>query len=530
MKARGHVFVVRGDVKSIACDWQVVPSGTDPAGRPGEIRRDWLAGEFGELWRSSGLSGMAPNEEQRAVALARDPTRRGFIVVHIGHTGNEDPDWFARPIGEVGRLVTEAGLPALRGRERVLVALPMLGTRGGGKSNRRGAVMRELLAAADAAAETWDVDYVFVLRDAQGYSAAQRLRADRGLDRWEAHLDARTVKTAERLAKAAREGTLVAFIGAGLSAASGLPTWRDLLTALAQEADLAHSEIKALRSLDARDAGAILERRYRDKGGLDQAIRRRFEGPEVPSLAHYLLASIPITEAATTNYDSLFERAWKTATGDQPAVLPGGTPRSSRRWLLKLHGDVGNKKRPLVLSREQYLRFEQTSGAIAAVVQAMLLTRHLLIIGYGLTDETFHRLAYEVREVRQDPERKAVASSSQGAGSQAQLGTALLVDPVGLVHEVWQDEIDLIALRSKREHLAAGARRQEILLDLIGHLAAPAEAYLLGKGWQELSKEEPDKALFDVLKNLATVIAARQLPVPLQEAARDTLKQFGWAD
>lgn len=333
-----------------------------------------------------------------------------------------------------------------------------------------------------------------------------------------------------RLAKAAREGTLVAFIGAGLCAASGLPTWRDLLTALAEEAELSRPEIKALLRLDARDVGAILELRYRDKGGLDQAIRRRFEGPEVPSLAHCLLASIPITEAATTNYDSLFERAWKAATGDQPAVLPGGKPRSCRRWLLKLHGDVGNKKRALVLSREQYLRFEQTSGAIAAVAQAMLLTRHLLITGYGLTDETFHRLAYEVREVRQDPERKAVASSSQGAGSQEQFGTALLVDPVGLVHDVWQDEIDLIALSSKREHLAAGARGQEILLDLIGHLAAPAEQYLLGKGWQELSEEDPDKALFGVLKNVAAVVATRQLPVPLQEAARHTLEQFGWTD
>ena len=523
------MFVVRGDVTSIACDWQVVPSGTDDAGRPGDIREDWLDGQFGALWGASGLQGRAPDEGQRAVALPSGGPRRGFIVAHVGHRGDECAEWFAEPIREAARLVASSGTPPLRGRERPLVALPMLGTRGGGASDRRSDVMRELLVVADDAAQEWGVDYVFVLRDAQGYSAAQRIRGDRGLERWQAHLSARVVQTAGRLAESARAGALVPFIGAGLSAASGLPAWDELLRGLAEDVGFTDAQVKELGGLDARDAGALLERRLGGADDLDAAIRRRFDRPAMPSLAHCLLASIPIAESATTNYDTLFERAWAAATGDQPAVLPGADDvQLSPRWLLKLHGDIDNTSRPLVLSREQYLRFEQTGGAIAAVVQAMLLTRHLLITGYGLTDETFHRLAHEVREVRQLPVTTAVASAAQGARSLRQLGTALVVIPLGLAHEVWRDDLDLVELADDDADLRVAARRQEILLDLIGHLAAPAEQYLLGKGWQRLSGQEPDKALFDALGQLERVVSRGHLPAQLQEAATRTLEQYGW--
>jgi hypothetical protein len=287
------------------------------------------------------------------------------------------------------------------------------------------------------------------------------------------------------------------------------------------------NDIKALWCLDARDAGAVLEKRYGGEVELDKAIRGCFKTTTRPSLSHFLLASLPITEAATTNYDTLFEQAWRAATGDAPAVLPGGHASSTRRWLLKLHGDLANRERALVLSREQYLRFEQTAGAIAAVLQAMLLTRHLLITGYSLTDETFHRIAYEVRQIAQVPETSAVASSSRDAHEANRLGTAILVEPPGLVHEVWKDDLVLVPLRIDREDLSAASRRQEILLDLIGHLAAPAERYLLAPGWQQLTEREPDKSLFDALKAVEDIVARRQLTGPLEEAARRVLDQFG---
>lgn len=36
-------------------------------------------------------------------------------------------------------------------------------------------------------------------------------------------------------------------------------------------------------------------------------------------------------------------------------------------------------------------------GALYGIVQALLVTKHLLFIGYSLSDEDFHELADEIR-------------------------------------------------------------------------------------------------------------------------------------
>ena len=209
------------------------------------------------------------------------------------------------------------------------------------------------------------------------------------------------------------------------------------------------------------------------------------------------------------------------------AVLPRDPTASADRWLLKLHGDVRDE-RPLVLSREQYLRFEQTSSAIAAVVQAMLLTRHVLIVGYGLHDETFHRIAHEVRQIGQEPTTQALASSSREQSTQPQLGTALLVKSAGLIDEVWEDDLALLEL-AEGPRTAVASRRQEILIDLIGHLAAPQEAYLLGKGFDELTRHGADlKAPGGADRRDGGRAQAGQLTPGLHEAARQVLRKFGW--
>jgi hypothetical protein len=62
------------------------------------------------------------------------------------------------------------------------------------------------------------------------------------------------------------------------------------------------------------------------------------------------------------------------------------TPEATR-WLLKLHGTV-ERPESIVLSREDYLHWEEQGSAFGAVVQALLLTRHLLFVGYGLGTRT----------------------------------------------------------------------------------------------------------------------------------------------
>lgn len=73
------------------------------------------------------------------------------------------------------------------------------------------------------------------------------------------------------------------------------------------------------------------------------------------SLAHALLASLPIRESVTTNYDDLFEQAAKCC-GRPVAILPYDSVRDSDRWLLKLHGDAAHGD-DIVITRDGYLGF-----------------------------------------------------------------------------------------------------------------------------------------------------------------------------
>lgn len=501
----------------------MVTSGTDSDGRPGEVRASWLTDpELKSRVTAPGWRENAPTHERRAV-IAYPPTpapdgHPGVVVVHTGETGREEPEWYGHALVAAGRVARRSRARHLAKRARPLLVTPMLGTGGGGAGRRRTGVMAAVLTAArEVAAGGWDV--ALVVQDAASFSAAQLLRT-RGTT-WRLRKQEEVVLTA--LADAARAGRLVPFVGAGVSASAGLPGWKELLADLGSEVRLGSGrDRKALSSMDPRDAAMVLQRRLaRTDEDLDSALRRRFDRADRPALTHALLGSLPIREAATTNYDRLFELAWAKGAGEKVSVLPRDDGSTAQRWLLKLHGDVDNPNRKLVLSREQYRQLETESGAVGAVMQALLLTRHLLIVGYGLNDETFHRIAHEVRQVRQIP-----LQPNSGRPALGGLGTALLVKKPDLAKEVWNDDLSLVDLTRRGDSDAAGARRLEIFLDRLAHLAAPVESYVLGAGWTHLTAEGPLQELRTHLQDIESIDG---LPHPLRRAVEETLIRFGWS-
>ena len=179
------------------------------------------------------------------------------------------------------------------------------------------------------------------------------------------------------MAHEALAGHLVLFVGAGIGIGAGLPSWSGLLDQLAARADLSDLELRELHDMDNRDAGALLEQRL-GRTALTESIAEIVGGSKV-SLFHQLLAALPTTEALTTNYDALLERAFADA-GRPATVLPRA--RSARgRWLLKLHGSVDDQRR-MVLSRGDYLRFEGREAALAGIVwMALRSRRHPVVSG-----------------------------------------------------------------------------------------------------------------------------------------------------
>lgn len=527
----GHVFVARGDITRFACDWWLLPSGTDTRGCRGDVSKEWLDDERVAAavsrpeWRAE-----APSATSRAaVVVAATADAPGIIAVHTGEAGTEDPAWFADALLAASKLV-DRRKGHLGRRPIPLLALPLVGTGRGGAGERRAGVLEALLERAQEVAES-GIDVVLVLANRQAYSAAQRLRVARE-ELWRRVLDGDEMNVANDLARHARSGKLVPFLGAGVSAGAGLPNWEGLLARLSTEAGLRQEgEIKELSRMDPRDSARVIQQRLGGSNGtLDAHLRATFSDARRGSLTHALVGSLPIREAATTNYDRLFECSWGAAVAGPNTdacravtILPREDASDAERWLLKLHGDVDDTdpNRKLVLSRDDYQRFERQGGAIASVLQAVLLTRHVLIIGYGLRDETFHRIAHEVREIGASD---AAAAMTYRPTGNRQLGTALLAHSPGLFGEVWNEDLRLVDMSAGSDDIPAAARRQDVLLDRIGALAAPIETYVLGAGWGELTSHGADEELKTALDGLRDVTG---LDAPLRRAVDQVLERFG---
>lgn len=485
-----HVFVMRGDLMQLACDAWLVSGGN---GGPGHTWRAVLPPKSQWLAREAGWG-----DRERSILLADVDAREPLpFLTNISGQPEESPDWFvesARHFVRVAvRTLSEKKRAPMFGRAKHLLAVPLVGTAGGGGGHSSGDIVRLLLPALREEAAAAHVDIALVLNDGPAWAAAQGARSD---EDWR-ELSEPMRKAADNLAMKARTGDLVAFLGAGVSQGAGLPSWTDLLNELA--AARAHVETEAeqnaLKRLGELDRAAVIKRRLEQQGDpgtvderLGHAVARLLkERGKRHALTHGLLASLPVDEVITTNYDDLFERA-STAADRECTVLPSGDVARGQRWLLKMHGCV-TRPETIVLTREDYLKFQENRSALAGIVQALLLTRHMLFVGFSFSDDNFHRIAHAVRQ-----------AMSLAGHRGAQFGTTLVVGSNPLAEELWGDDLDWLAFEGP---IPDQVRLLEIFLDRLTWGAAGTTAHLGDRRYDGVLTEG-ERALRDRLEALIT--------------------------
>lgn len=207
----------------------------------------------------------------------------------------------------------------------------------------------------------------------------------------------------EELRRAYSSGELVVFVGAGVSAGAGLPSWRRLVEVLVERARSRNvspeslAEISALVSrgqlIDALSAvkdavgaaefGAVVERELDDRGR------------PVPEVAKVLAELAPRLRALlTTNLDHLLERA---LGGEWPALARATTDVAQRRaFILKLHGTLLDRA-TWVFTREDYDRAMYSDVRLKGVFTALFYACPLLFVGYGLSDDDFDGILGQMR-------------------------------------------------------------------------------------------------------------------------------------
>jgi hypothetical protein len=146
-------------------------------------------------------------------------------------------------------------------------------------------------------------------------------------------------------------------------------------------------------------------------------------------------------------------------------------------------------------------------------VQALLMTRHMLFVGFSLSDDNFHRIAEAVRRV--------VSRAEEADRLARAFGTAVALERNPLIEELWGKDLRWVSMTEVGDDSAEGdgpdgrrraARRLEIFLDYL--LAqVPDEAHLLDARYPEVLTEgekELRDALLDFVRHLPA--AARRAP------------------
>jgi hypothetical protein len=490
----GHVFIVHGDLRRLACDAWLIP--TSQKARPGS---EWFLPGYDGPRAGTPFADGGPRVQPLPGHAPGRP------CPWLGRVGSYDRPvtWYADGAAEflaaAAADLTTAGRPPLFGRAAYLLALPVVGTGKGGAADKAGEVVQELLPRLEAFAAHRGpggrpVDIALVCWDAATHAAAQAERDRRGT--WPADLTPGLKAEADRLAGHAERGELALFLGAGVSMAAGLPCWGGLLDALAGRAGMSDCERDALAGLrNALDQATVVERRLQDRGeGIGPAVAAVLGPHRHYALAHALLAALPAREAITTNYDQLFEDALAVADPGGLSILPGQIKPDGRRWLLKMHGCLSDPNR-VVLTRASYTRYDERLPGLAGLVQAFLVTRHVLFAGFSLTDDNFHRIVDAVRRLRDD------------GRPPGPLGTALALGSGGLAEVLWEGDVHRVRMTDAEEAgdgfpAPAAARALEVFLDYLVSRTRGSAHLLVGDRFGPLLTPG-EKRLRDALFGLA---------------------------
>lgn len=217
-------------------------------------------------------------------------------------------------------------------------------------------------------------------------------------------------------------GEAWAFVGSGVSAEAGAPTWGTFVESVLENLPEAKRNIVLGRGF----AGLIERHDYPSalaeveavagRQELESLVRRALDrvGPPGPLLN--MLADLPFAGYITTNYDHLIERALNElglegwiSVGNTEDEIPkvGG---AAERIVWHIHGglDLSAEKSHLVLTSQDYDDLYLEENDFLRQLRGLLTHRRLVFVGFSFADAEFMRLLRRVGRLT-DPARPVVA-------------------------------------------------------------------------------------------------------------------------
>lgn len=197
-----------------------------------------------------------------------------------------------------------------------------------------------------------------------------------------------------------KEGRLILFVGAGVSANLGLPTWSKLIDHLADELGYDPDVFKIYGNF------LVLAEYYRIKNGnIEKLINwmcKEFNGLKIDisvSKIHEFIANGNFPIVYTTNYDNLIEMSYDYYKKEYIKIVNvsdiSKSTASSCREIVKFHGDFSDVN-SIVLDETSYYERLQFETPLDIKLRADVLGKSVLFIGYSLQDINIRHLFYRL--------------------------------------------------------------------------------------------------------------------------------------
>ncbi len=193
-------------------------------------------------------------------------------------------------------------------------------------------------------------------------------------------------KELQRILDASQNNALTFFVGAGISALSGAPTWKGLIQAISDKLgqkrkdEYSSDEYLQIPQMYYYSLGDNKEEYFK-------FVKAQLHSSDLgPNTIHREMLNLNPASFITTNYDTLLEDAaiqycqgFKVVSRDEDVPTIFGD-----RFILKLHGDF--KYNNFVLKEEDYLNYSENFKLIETLVKSIFSTNTVVFIGYGLND------------------------------------------------------------------------------------------------------------------------------------------------
>lgn len=190
------------------------------------------------------------------------------------------------------------------------------------------------------------------------------------------------------------------FVGSGISSASGVPSWLNLLKSMAKTRlgiDITGDDHLPLV------AQYIVNHANGNRGPLIQCFRELLTRQFTQNAYHAALARTNVSTLWTTNYDTLLEDTFRRNFHVQVKSTDDSIARSvasSGIELIKMHGCIEHSTHDgIVATQEDYENFFENRPATAQRLSQDLLEKSFLFIGYSYGDSNINNILVEARRL-----------------------------------------------------------------------------------------------------------------------------------